>query len=61
MKILTAEEIQEQIKQERIRLEGLNNELNRIRSKRHYVKNKIKKLLEISPNQVEMDFDTITF
>lgn len=38
MKILTAEEIQEQIKKERIRLEGLNNELNRIRSKRHYVK-----------------------
>ena len=61
MKVITAEEIQEQIKKERIRLEGLNNELNRIKSKKHYVKNKIKRLWEISPNEVEMDFDIITF
>jgi len=61
MKVVTKEEIQENIKAERIKLNELNRQIKNLQSKKSYVKSKIKALNEIAPNQVEMNFNVITF
>ena len=61
MKVITREEIQENIKSERIKLNELNRQIKNLQSKKSYVKSKIKTLNEIAPNQVEMNFNVITF
>lgn len=61
MKVITREEIQEKIKAERIKLNELNRHIKNLQSKKSYVKSKIKSLNEIPPNQVEMNFNVITF
>lgn len=46
-----------QIKELRKEVDGINKQIRNLQSKRDYRKNKIKLLLEVSYNQLELELD----
>ncbi len=61
MKILTEEEIFESIKQEKLKIKEIERQINNLRAKKRRSYDKLTKLLWLTPNQIEMDFNEDIF